>query len=54
MSMIDLQEQEQLDALKAWWKDNRKWLFTVLAIVLVAWAALAYWKNYQENKSCDQ
>lgn len=53
MSMIDLQEQEQLDALKAWWKDNRKWLFTVLAVVLVAWAALAYWKNYQGKQAAE-
>jgi len=22
MAVLDLQEQEQLEALKAWWKDN--------------------------------
>lgn len=53
MSMIDLQEQESLDALKAWWKDNRKWLLTALAIVLVAYAALMYWKNYQGRQAAE-
>jgi predicted negative regulator of RcsB-dependent stress response len=53
MSMIDLQEQEQLDALKAWWKDNRKWLLTALAIVLVAYAALTYWKSYQGKRAAE-
>lgn len=53
MSMIDLQEQESLDALKAWWKDNRKWLLTALAIVLVAYAALTYWKSYQGKQAAE-
>jgi predicted negative regulator of RcsB-dependent stress response len=53
MSMIDLQEQEQLDALKTWWKDNRKWMLTVLAIVAVAYAALTYWKSYQGKQAAD-
>lgn len=47
MSMIDLQEQEQLDALKAWWKDNRKWLLATVIVVLAVYAALVYWKSYQ-------
>lgn len=53
MSMIDLQEQESLDALKAWWKDNSKWFLTVLAIVLVAFAALTFWKNYQGKQAAE-
>jgi len=32
--MYDLQEQEQIDALKAWWKENRRAvIFTVIAAV---------------------
>lgn len=53
MSMIDTQEQEQLDALKAWWKENRKWLLTVLVIVIVAYAAFAYWKSYQGKQAAE-
>lgn len=53
MSMIDLHEQEQLDALKTWWKDNRKWLITALAVVLLAWVALTFWKNYQGKQAAE-
>jgi len=51
MAMIDTQEQEQLDALKAWWKENRNWLVTALAIVLLAYAAFSYWKSYQGKQA---
>ena len=53
MSMIDLQEQEQLDALKAWWKDNSKWLITTVVAVLVAYAALTFWKSYQGKQAAE-
>ena len=53
MSMIDLQEQEQLDALKTWWKDNSKWVIMALIAVLVAYAALTYWKNYQGKQASE-
>lgn len=53
MSMIDLQEQEQLDALKAWWKDNSKWLITTVAVVLIAYAAFTYWKSYQGKQAAE-
>ena len=51
MAMIDSQEQEQLDALKAWWKDNRNWLVTVLSVAIVAYAAFSLWKNYQARQA---
>ena len=53
MAMIDLQEQEQLDALKTWWKDNRVWVITALAIVVFAYAALTYWKHYQGKQAAE-
>ncbi len=53
MSMIDTHEQEQLDALKAWWKDNSKWIVSTLAAVLVAYAALTYWKSYQGRQAAE-
>lgn len=53
MSMIDLQEQEQLDALKTWWKDNGKWLITALVIALAAYGALTYWKHYQGKQAAE-
>lgn len=53
MAMIDMQEQEQLDAFKAWWKENSKWLLTTLVAVAVVVAAFFYWKSYQEKRAAD-
>lgn len=53
MSMIDSHEQEQLDALKAWWKANRKWIVGVLAIAVVSFAAWSYWKSYQSRQAAE-
>lgn len=53
MSTIDSHEQEQLDALKAWWKENRKWLLSTVTAVLVAYAALTYWKSYQGKQAAE-
>lgn len=53
MAMIDSQEVEQLDALKAWWKDNGKWIITTLSAAIVAYAALYMWKNYQGRQAAE-
>lgn len=49
MAALDLQEQEQIDTIKAWWKDNGKY---VLGAVLVSLIALGGWRgwNYYQNK----
>lgn len=53
MSMIDMHEQEQLDALKAWWKSNRKVLIAAFAIAVLAYAAFTYWKSYQQKQAAE-
>ena len=35
MAVYDLEEQEQLATLKAWWKENGNLVMTVLSLVLV-------------------
>jgi predicted negative regulator of RcsB-dependent stress response len=47
----DLEEQEQIDALKAWWKDNGR--LVVLAVVAAALAAAAAsgWRWYGERQN---
>ena len=50
MAALDLEEQEQVEALKAWWKDNRNWVLgTVLtvAVVLGGWRGWQYYQNQQ-------
>lgn len=44
MAVLDLQEQEQLEALKAWWNDNSNW---VLGALLVAFIAIGGWRGWQ-------
>ncbi|HXZ95670.1 MAG TPA: tetratricopeptide repeat protein [Burkholderiales bacterium] len=49
--MYDLQEQEQIDALKAWWKENRRAvIFTVIAAVAGATGVQA-WRYNQQTKA---
>jgi len=50
MAVLDLEEQEQVEALKAWWKDNRNWVLgTVLtvAVVVGGWRGWQYYQNQQ-------
>lgn len=47
MATLDAHEQEQLDALKAWWKENGNWLMLVLALALVAFGGVRGWKIWQ-------
>ncbi len=54
MAALDLQEQEQIDTLKAWWKDNGTFI-TVLVLVLVVgvggWRGLQYYQSKQANEA---
>ncbi len=47
----DLQEQEQLDAFKAWWKAHGNWISGALSIVLAAVLAYQGWSWYQLRQS---
>jgi len=42
----DLQEQEQLDALKAWWRAHSNWVTTAATVVLLAVLAYQGWSWY--------
>lgn len=47
----DLQEQEQLDELKAWWEKYGNLILTVATVVLLAFAAYNGWRWYQRNQA---
>lgn len=53
MAELDLQEQEQIEALKAWWKENGKWLTGAVVAGLLGYAAVHYWKVYRTTQSAD-
>ena len=47
----DLQEQEQLDELKAWWSKYGNLIMTVATVVLLAIAAYNGWRWYERNQA---
>lgn len=54
MAALDLEEQEQLATMKAWWHDNRTWLMGTLvvsAVVIGGWRGWHYYQNKQANES---
>jgi predicted negative regulator of RcsB-dependent stress response len=51
MSAYDLEEQEQLAALKAWWKDHGNGVIGIATLVLAAVAAWNGWNWYQRSQA---
>lgn len=53
MAALDLQEQEQLDTLKAWWKDNANKVLGAVLIVVVALGGWRGWQYYQNKQAAE-
>lgn len=49
----DLEEQEQIDELKAWWKQNGKMISTLVIALLVAYSAYQGWHYYQNKQAVE-
>lgn len=49
----DLEEQEQLDEFKAWWKRYGKLVTNAVIALIVAYSAYQGWKYYQANQSVE-
>lgn len=47
----DLEEQEQLASLKAWWRQYGNLITWLLIIVLAAYAAWTGWSKYQQSQA---
>jgi predicted negative regulator of RcsB-dependent stress response len=47
----DLEEQEQLDAMKAWWRANGNKVLSVIAVAAIVYASIQGWKIYQHKQS---
>jgi predicted negative regulator of RcsB-dependent stress response len=50
---LDLEEQEQLDELKAWWKENGKWVVTAVTVFLLAAAGWRGWQAWTYKQSTE-
>jgi len=53
MSSLDLHEQEQVEALKAWWKENSKWVVGALVVGLLTFSGIQFWKSRQATQSAE-
>lgn len=50
---LDLEEQEKLDELKAWWKHNAKWIITGLTVFLLAVAGWRGWQTWTHKQAVE-
>lgn len=51
MATLDLHEQEQVDAVKAWWKDNGKWIVAALVLAVGGFAGERGWHAWQAKQA---
>jgi predicted negative regulator of RcsB-dependent stress response len=53
MAALDMQEQEQIDLLKAWWKENGKWFIAAAVVGLFGYAGMHFWKSHEVQQNAD-
>jgi predicted negative regulator of RcsB-dependent stress response len=53
MAVLDSQEQEQLEAFKAWWVENRNYLLAGVLIVTVVMGGWRGWQYYQGKQTSE-
>ncbi len=53
MAALDMHEQEQVDALKSWWKENGKWLVVALVLGVGIFVAVRGWQTYQAKQGAE-
>ncbi len=53
LQKLDLEEQEKLDALKAWWKENGRLIVLAVLAGAVAVAGVNGWRWYQQRQSLE-
>lgn len=49
----DLEQQEQLDAIKGFWSENKRWIVPLITLALLAAAAFNGW-NWWQNRQANQ
>ncbi len=53
MAALDMHEQEQVDALKAWWKENGTRVIMVVILAAIAAGAVFGWKYWQSKQQAE-
>ena len=49
----DLEEQEQIDAFKAWWKANGNKVLAFVGVVVIAFVGMEGWKYYHNKQAIE-
>ncbi len=53
MAALDLQEQEQVEAIKAWWKENGNLVLGVVLVAVIALGGWRFWQSYQNKQASE-
>jgi len=53
MAALDSHEQEQIESLKGWWKDNANWVLGVTLIAVIAMGGWRGWQYYQHKQASE-
>jgi predicted negative regulator of RcsB-dependent stress response len=53
MAVYDLEEQEQIDELKAWWTEYGKLVLTAVIAVALGWSAFQGWRWYTTKQAVE-
>lgn len=53
MAVLDSHEEEQIESLKAWWKQNSNWVLGLVLIAVVATFGWRGWQYYQHKQSSE-
>lgn len=53
MAVYDLEEQEQIAALRGWWKQYGGWAIGILLIVVMAGLGWYGWQSYLKNQNAE-
>lgn len=53
MAALDSQEQEQIETLKGWWKDNANWVLGSVLVAVIAMGGWRGWQYYQHKQTAE-
>lgn len=53
MAVFDLEEQEQIAALRSWWKQYGGWATGLVLAVAMGWLGWYGWQTYQKTQNAD-
>ena len=53
MAVYDLEEQEQIDEIKAWWKQYRALVVLVIVVAAATVGGVQGWRYYQNNQGLE-